>query len=123
MTDTAFYTGLRETADDLLTDYGQTMTLTSVVAPSDYNPADGDATNTETDYPVTGALIDIASEQVDGTTIFATDQRILLSAEGLSVTPKADDNIVVSSASYKIIRVKPINPGGIAVVYDIIVRK
>ncbi|HNT88274.1 MAG TPA: hypothetical protein PKL84_10460, partial [Candidatus Hydrogenedentes bacterium] len=103
MTDTAFYGNMVTVAKNLLAQFGQTVTFTSVVVGT-YDPATGAAPKTETTYQVNGAIFDIAADRVDGTTILQSDRRLVLSARtttgGTFPAPKADDFFTVGGVQY-----------------------
>lgn len=121
MSNPAFYAGLRGTAARLLGDKGQQMTLKQR-ASGTYTPG-SDVTVTETDHTVTGAVFPYAAVVIDGTRIKVGDKKVLLSAEGMTVEPDQDDRLLIGSVWHQIIAVKPVNPGGTVVVYELQVRR
>lgn len=122
MTDSAFYTGLRETAHRLLGDKGRAMTLHKAT-PGAYDTSAGAAPVTTTDYACTGAEFDYPALLIDGTSIQAGDKKVLLSAQGLSVEPDVGDDITSGSTRRRIIAAKAVAPAGAVVVWQLQVRR
>lgn len=103
------------TAIELIADFGQTGAIRRTVNSGDpWNP-----TQTDTDYTVTLVVIDYENKDVDGTLIRQTDRHVLVSPDGLTVEPTTADSVVVDGATLAIINVKPLNPAGTLVMYDL----
>lgn len=117
----SFYGGLRVTADRLLRDKGQAMTL-NTNASGAYDPETGAAV-TPANVACTGVILDYTAQEIDGTQIETRDRKIILSAVGLPAPPDAGDTITVQGAIHAIIDVKPLEPAGLAVIYTLQVRK
>lgn len=118
---TAFYTGLRATADSLLIDKGQPLTFTRSSAGA-YDPATGAAV-TLTDYTVTGAVFDYPDININGTDILRGDKRVLVSAKGLTVVPQPSDYLTIDGVRHSIINIKRLAPANIPVLYTLQARK
>jgi hypothetical protein len=116
-----FYTDLRATAAALLTDKGQSMTLTKRTSGT-YDPATGAATVTEATYSVTGAVFDFPAAVIDGTLIQQGDKKVLVSALGLSVEPDVDDSLTIGGTAHQIVQVKKLSPAGTTVLWTLQVR-
>lgn len=117
------YADMRATADELLVEYGQSAALrqTSTTGGDPWDPGSG--TTTTTDTTVTVAVIDWANNEIDGTLIRSTDRHVLMSAQGLDVTPALGDQLIVGSETLSLVKpLKQINPGGTVVVYDMNAR-
>lgn len=119
MTDTFDYAAKRDTADRLLTQFGQAIALRSVVASgSEFEP-----TYTPTDYATKAAILDYTARQIDGENILLTDRRALvaagpLAALGVTTIKAGDDTLVVGGAAIPIVRVIPLAPAGTVVMFD-----
>ncbi len=112
------YTKPRGTAEALLKRFGQSATLTQVAnSGPDYDPV-----QTPTDHTITAALFNYMNSAIDGTTITQKDRKVLLSTEGLTVTPEVGDTITVDSDKLNILDVKPLSPGGTVVMYELQAR-
>lgn len=106
------------TADRLLTKFGQAVSVrrTSSTGPA-YDP-----TLTTADYATVAAILDYNARQIDGANILATDRRALVAAGPLTalgvVSIAPPDSIVVGGVAVPIVRVVPLAPSGVVVMYD-----
>lgn len=57
---------------------------------------------------------------VDGALIMADDAFFLMDA---TVAPTPDDRLTVGGTDYRVVRVKPTSPGGVAVLYEVQARR
>ncbi|MFP1634091.1 hypothetical protein ACLB6G_20365 [Zhengella sp. ZM62] len=113
------YTRPEATAQRLIAKFGQSVTLTKVTKVwNDWNPGVN-----LTEYSATGAVMDYADREIDGTVIKAGDKRVYLSTEGLTVEPDTTDTLTVGGVVHSIIRVDPLNPGGTVVMWTLQVRR
>jgi hypothetical protein len=64
----------------------------------------------------------VLAEFIGGFLIGADDQRLLLSCEGLTITPQTTDSVIVDGETYRIARVSPLAPDGDPIFYDLQVR-
>lgn len=123
MTD-AFYAAKRRTAASLLARYGMAMTLRDNEAGEAFDPDTGAVTGgVPVDYPVTGIVYPRAERGRAGSGERTVTQRVILSAEGLSVVPTKSHQLVVGGAVYEVVSVAPLAPGGVAVVYELVVQR
>jgi hypothetical protein len=112
------YADARDTADELITDFGQAVSLrrTSSTGPV-YDP-----TLTTADYATLAAILDYNSRQIDGENILVTDRRALVAAGPLTAlgitSVNAPDSLVVGGVAVPIVRVMPLSPAGTVVMYD-----
>jgi len=116
------YTQARASAGKALTQYGQAMTLTKKTAAA-YSPSTGSAGVTETDYNCIGAVFDYVQAMIDGTSIKTGDKRVLLSADGLTVTPDVGDAILIGTEIHSVVNANPLAPAGVVVIWTIQARK
>lgn len=113
------YARSKETADRLLTKFGQSATLRRYVASGTaYDP-----TLTATDYPVTIADMAFKETQIDGTLVKRGDRLIYMAAARLAIAPAVADTLLVGSVEYKVIDVEPLQPGGTVVFYKMQARR
>lgn len=117
---TAFdYTGLRATAQRLLSRFGQSATLTRRAASGTaYDP-----TISETGYTVTVAVMEYSNREREGALIQTGDKKVYLSTEGLSITPTVADTLTVGGAKHEIVNVMHLDPGGTVLMYELQVRR
>lgn len=118
MSDVFDYPAKRDTADRLLTKFGQAVSLRK------YTPGGPphEPTLTPTDYATIAAILDYTVRQIDGENILLTDRRALVAAgplTALGVTAIAPpDALVVAGVAIPIVRAVPLAPAGIIVLYD-----
>jgi hypothetical protein len=123
---TDFYTRMQTTANRLLKDKGQSLTISRQTAGA-YDPATGQTTVTVTTQTGTGAIFDYRDENVDGVLILSGDKQLLLSAvntTGTALTaPEVNDTVTdAGSVVRTITRIKTLAPAGTVVMYDINLR-
>ena len=115
------YADLRETARELLEEFGQSMTFSRKSA-SVYD----NETNTFPSTPVTftdkGVIFPFGKgvSNVNGSIIQTGDQEVFWQG---STEPKPTDNLTVNGVDYNVIAVMPIEPAGVNVLYQIQVRR
>lgn len=121
----SFYAEMSATALELLTEFGQTVTLKRVT-PGTYNPATGTATPVVTTQSRKAAIFDYndfrhGMQNPNGLVIEAGDRRCYMDANG--VDPELDDQIIIGGVTWSIKNVKSINPSGVSVLHDIHIRR
>lgn len=65
-------------------------------------------------------LSEFTNDEIDGTTIFATDKKVLVSATGMA--PMPGDGLTISGVRHQVINSKPLAPAGVAVLYEVQAR-
>jgi hypothetical protein len=115
------YAKARATAERLLGRFGQAMTL---VVPG---AATGDPWNPTLGAPVShackGVVLDYSVHDRKNTLILAGDRQVYLSTEGLTATPDPAHKLTIGGETLAIVEVKPLNPGGTTILYEIQVRR
>lgn len=118
VTDAFDYIESRADADALIREFGQAVSVRrTTTGGTEWEP-----TETTQDYGSIAAIVDYADRQIDGENILLTDRRALVAAGPLneqgvtSIAPP--DTLVVDGVAVPIIRVKPLNPAGIVVMFD-----
>ena len=108
---TTMYARLQNTANTMMQNYGQPITLVQQ-GPASYDPSQGKNTATQTSYIGQGALVDFSMSApsvstIRGTEIQQGDKRLLLSLlatlNGVPVAmpqPNTDDTIIDSNGIY-----------------------
>jgi len=117
----SFYGDLALTADDLLKEFGQPVTIRTQT-PGEYDPETGTSAITTVDTVGNGCVFDYGTNAIDGTMIVQGDKQLLLSPVGMA-EPGVDDLAIVGGISWRITRVKSTAPAGVAVIYDCNIRK
>jgi hypothetical protein len=122
MADPFDYVGSRADADELIGDFGATVTIRRMVASG---PA-WEPVLTPTDYDTLAVRIEFTQKQIATRTVLATDTRWLVAAGplvALGIEPGVNDELVVGGAVVgKVLQNDPLNPAGVAVLFDCHVR-
>lgn len=122
------YAGLRDgTALQLLTNFGQYMTLTKKSNDS-FNPDTNTLTQSTSTQTVKGVILDFADRNRgvrfgDDSQIRQGDRRVIMSASGLLSPPAIGDTLTVGAVIYTIVQfINEVSPAGTVVIYDLHVR-
>ena len=117
-----FYESKRKTADNLLKRYGRAMTLRDNTVSETFDPATGVVTQggpDYVDYPCLGITYPVAKGKRSGGNESVFTQKVILSAEGLGLVPTVSHQLVIGGRVYEISNVSPVEPGGVAVLYEL----
>lgn len=115
----SFYSNMQSVATNLLTKYGQIVTLTRETV-TDYDPVLGAETKTTTTFTCYGAIFNYEQSEIDGAAIQRGDSRLIL--QSLSAAPAADDFVTVDGRVYRVMNVTITAPGGTVVIYELQLR-
>ena len=121
------YSGLRDGfVSDLLTRFGQTITLRQIS--SAYTPSTGSSVNTDTDTPVTAVVLPASSagDQFRIEVIEMSDKFVILAANetaAASIVLSVNDVIVIGGATYTIVALVDLAPAGTTVIWKLMVKK
>jgi hypothetical protein len=74
----------------------------------------------DVDTPVTILSDNFTFMEIDGTVIQTKDRKLLMEAK--TVIPVPGDNLIIASVNHEILTVLPLDPGGIAVLYEVQAR-
>lgn len=101
------YDEMADMATELLSEFGTSASLIrQTVTRTDQRPITTNAT-----YPITCVVCSYKKTEIDGERIMVGDKKIVISVDGLSITPKPDDQILFTSGlTFKIIESDPIKP-------------
>ena len=117
-----FYSDMADTADELITEFGQSVTL-KVSAGAAYDPETGSSVVTYTDQAGHGCVVDFDKKLIDGTKVRIGDKLVLLSPLGIS-EPKDGDQLVIGAETWQLVPPVTVTaPAGVAVLYEVQVRK
>ena len=75
------------------------------------------------DQPIEAVFLDYEQKYIDGETIRMGDQRVFMPAEGLTSPPEQNGQVLRGAEVWKIITIKPLNPNGQAIMYELQVRQ
>lgn len=121
MADPFDYVESRADADELIEDFGQ---LAYVRRATLGGPA-WEPTETTVDYPTFAARVAFTQKQIAQGNVLDNDQRWLVAAGSLvavAIEPTVPDKLIVGGVALPILRVDPVNPAGIAVMFDCHIR-
>lgn len=116
------YNRSKDTADRLIVRFGQSAILsrTPVSGPS-YDPVFG----TPQLFNIKIAVLNYSNYEFGSGRIRVTDKKVLMSAKGLTIEPELTDKIIIGSVSHTIVGpdegngIRPLNPGGVAILYEL----
>lgn len=118
---TAFdYARSKATAERLIARFGAAQVLRK--AEPGTGPAHNPGPSTPTDYAANMVLLEYSNRERDGTRILANDKKVLVSTEGLSVSPAPQDQLVINGATYSAVTVKPLMPGPTVLLWEVQAR-
>ena len=82
------------------------------------------AENIPDDQPIEAVFLDYERTYIDGQAIKQGDQMVLMPSEGLTEAP-VEDSIVIrgEDQNWKVVSVKPLNPNGQVIMYELQVRQ
>lgn len=114
------YTRSATTAAKLIAKFGQAGSFKRTAAGTGpaYDPGDGATTS----HACTLVDLEYNDHEIDGTLIRTGDKKVFVSTSGVSITPAVSDRLVIGDASYEIMSIKPLAPGGTVVFWEIQAR-
>ena len=115
------YSNLKVTARVLLKKFGQSMTLTRDVA-GNYDPTTGSVSNTVQTFVDFGVVLPFSNgvSSIADSLIQTGDRQVFIQ---MSTEPKPTDKITIAGAVHNIVNVKPLEPSGVNVLYELQIRK
>ena len=121
-------TDLRDnTVDPLMTEFGFDMTLESDREPT-IDPDTGAITAAATvvSTTVTGIFRFFSQDEINGEDVLSGDLQALIGAKEVNdagIVPDTTMQLVAKGITYSVVRVTPTQPGGIAVLYRLQIRR
>lgn len=120
----AFYDEMAVMALDLITEFGQQVTIRDTVK-GVYDPATGKTgPDTFTDRTAQGILLDFTGQEFQTNTLIKVgDKKLKIAAKGLSAPPTLLSKVLVQGRTWSIIPpMKEISPAGTPLLYELQVR-
>lgn len=114
----SFYSEIQDTAQRLLVQFGQDVTLTRTTG-GGVDPVTGADTSTTTTLVTTGVLRRYPDSLVDGSRILSTDRQLVLAPGEL---PDITDTVEVNGETLAIQEIETSSPAGTDLVYFARVR-
>lgn len=117
-----FYSDMADVADDLIIEFGQSVTVRRQTG-STYDPDTGGSTITTSDETGHGCVIEFDKELIDGSHVRVGDRLLLLSPIGVT-EPRENDLVIFGSESWQIVPPVSITaPSGVPVLYEVQLRR
>jgi len=109
------YVPLQATARRLIAKFGQTGTVTRLVN----SGASYDPTQTPMTFSCQLVVLEYEDSKIDGTMIKRSDKMIYVSIAGLAAGLEQSDKIAIGTDEYSIERLKPLNPAGTVLYWEV----
>lgn len=120
----SFYDEMAVMALDLITEFGQSITLRDTIK-GEYDPATGSTgPDTVVERAAHGILLDFTGQEFQtNNLITAGDKKLKIAASGLNAPPTLLSKAIIQGKSWSIIPpLKEINPAGTPLLYELQVR-
>jgi hypothetical protein len=115
------YAAKAKSASNMIRRSGQEMSLV-YGSVSGYGAGVPDTPGDVTEYPW-GVVTEYSDRDLANTQIKVGDKKVILEAiEGMP-EPQTKDTLVIGTVEHSIVNVKPVSPAGVAVIYEIQVRR
>lgn len=112
------YIKLAATATRLIKKWGKELFL--VTDGGVFDPIAGQVVGGSTTKQSTyGVVADIKESMVNGETVFSTDNYVILES---AVAVNKAHKLEVDGEVHEIVKFKPLNPGGVVVIYELVTR-
>lgn len=120
----SFYSELADTVNELLAEFGQSVTVTNVGLAVE-NPSTGVTSQETNSFTTNGVLLDFDYRNFgDGSVPYQatskSDKRLIVQADQVI---NAGDIVIVDGSRYTVNVIKTTEPAGIRVVYDMWIQK
>lgn len=117
------YSGLEAVADDLIGEFGRTVTfrVRAATLKTAGEPWLGKVAAASAGT-APAAFIEYNASEIDGSIIQAEDRKVLVAAKNLGFSPTTAYEMVDGSVVWQVVRVAEIRPGATALAYELQVR-
>ncbi|WP_330565805.1 hypothetical protein [Pseudomonas yamanorum] len=119
-----FYDEMAVMALDLITEFGQPVTI-SKTEPGEYDPeTGGDAPGITVEQIAQGILLDFTGLEFQNNSLIRQgDKKLKVAAQGLDWVPGLLDKVVAQGRTWSIVPpLKEVNPAGTPILYELQVR-
>lgn len=120
----AFYDEMAAMALDMITEFGQPVTI-SKTEPGEYDPETGGETpGTTVEQVAEGILLDFTGQEFQNNSLIKQgDKKLKIAAQGLEWVPDLLNKVIVQGRTWSIVPpMKEINPAGTPILYELQVR-
>lgn len=119
-----FYDEMAVIALEMITDFGQPVTITKT-EPGEYDPeTGGDSPGATIEQTAQGILLDFTGQEFQNNTLIKQgDKKLKIAAQGLDWVPDLLNKVIIQGRSWSIVPpLKEVNPAGTPVLYELQVR-
>ncbi|AOS74380.1 hypothetical protein BH711_10650 [Pseudomonas fluorescens] len=120
----AFYDEMAVMALEMITEFGQAVTI-SKTEPGEYDPeTGGEAPGTTVEQAAQGILLDFTGQEFQTNSLIRQgDKKLKIAAQGLAWVPGLLDKVVAQGRTWSIVPpLKEVNPAGTPILYELQVR-
>lgn len=120
----AFYEEMAVMALDMITEFGQPVTISKTVL-GEYDPeTGGEAPGATVEQTAQGILLDFTGLEFQNNSLIRQgDKKLKIAAQGLAWVPGLLDKVVAQGRTWSIVPpLKEINPAGTPILYELQVR-
>lgn len=120
----AIYNEMAVMALDIITEFGQPVTISSM-APGEYDPeTGGEAPGVTVEQIAQGILLDFTGIEFQNNSLIKQgDKKLKIAAQGLAWVPGLLDKVIAQDRTWSIVPpLKEINPAGTPILYELQVR-
>lgn len=120
----AIYNEMAVMALDIITEFGQPVTISSM-APDEYDPeTGGEAPGATVEQIAQGILLDFTGQEFQNNSLIKQgDKKLKIAAQGLAWVPGLLDKVVAQGRTWSIVPpLKEVNPAGTPILYELQVR-
>ncbi|UNK68385.1 hypothetical protein MNO08_09945 [Pseudomonas simiae] len=120
----AIYNEMAVMALDIITEFGQPVTISSM-APGEYDPeTGGEAPGGTVEQIAQGILLDFTGIEFQNNSLIKQgDKKLKIAAQGLAWVPGLLDKVIAQGRTWSIVPpLKEVNPAGTAILYELQVR-
>lgn len=108
------YARPKATAERLIKRFGKSGAIRRMESSGDpWNP-----TLAPVDHDCTLVVTDYTLRERESTLIGAKDRKVLISTEGLTITPTNSDKLRLGGVDYEIVRIDPLEPGDTVIMWQ-----
>lgn len=120
----AFYDEMAVMALDMITEFGQPVTI-SKADPGEYDPETGGSSpGTTIEQTAQGILLDFTGQEFQSNSLIKQgDKKLKITAQGLAWVPDLLNKVIIQGRTWSIVPpLKEINPAGTPILYELQVR-
>lgn len=119
-----FYDEMAVMALEMITEFGQPMTITKTV-PGEYDPeTGGEAPGATVEQTAQGIMLDFTGQEFQNNSLIRQgDKKLKIAAQGLAWAPDLLNRVIVQGRIWSIVPpLKEVNPAGTQILYELQVR-